>query len=178
MPGPGAENQPGLDELAGQPADIAPGAYQYRADREPDGNPPESWIGLMKFAGLPLNKAVDVNAPVLKKVLCGMIWEEVRQVRRVALAWNGSAEHRPKADEIAVTFFDAEAKGTIPTRGDQRGHARRGDDEQPPDPARSVAGNPLHLRPPFAAQLRGGAGEDVELTRSSPRRQARSQPAS
>ena len=51
----------------------------------------------------------------LKKVLCGLLWEEVRRVRRVALVWNGSPERRPKADEVAVTFFDAEAQGTIPT---------------------------------------------------------------
>ncbi len=113
--GIGAEEKPSPDNLAGQPADIAPSAYQYRADREPDANPPESWIGLMKYAGLPLNETVDGNAPALKKVLCGLIWEEVRQVRRVELVWNGAPERRPKADEIVVTFFDAQAPNTIPT---------------------------------------------------------------
>ena len=54
--------------------------YQYRADRKPEANPPESWIGLMKYASLPFDKPVDVNAPALKKVLCGLIWEEVRRV--------------------------------------------------------------------------------------------------
>lgn len=111
---------------AGQPADIAPSAYQYRADRTADVNPPESWIGLMKFAGLPLNKPLDVNNPKLKKVLRGLLWEEVRQVRRVTLTWDGPAARRPTADEVAVTFFDAEVrdgrifssepiKGIIPT---------------------------------------------------------------
>jgi len=107
--------QPDLDKLVGQPADIASSAYQYRADRKAEDNPPESWIGLMKYAGLPLNKPVDVNAPALKQVLCGLIWEQVRQVRRVVLVWNGAPERRPKADEIAVTFFDAEAPGKSPT---------------------------------------------------------------
>lgn len=111
----GAEEKPALEYLVGQPADIASSAYQYRAGRKPDENPPESWIGLMKFAGQPLNKAVDVNAPALKKVLCGLIWEEVRQVRRVALVWNGEPQRRPKPDEVAVTFFDAQAPGKIPT---------------------------------------------------------------
>jgi hypothetical protein len=31
---------PRLDALVGQPADIAPSAYQYRADRKPEENPP------------------------------------------------------------------------------------------------------------------------------------------
>ena len=32
----------------------------------------------MKYAVLPFDMTVDVNAPVLRKVLCGLIWEEVR----------------------------------------------------------------------------------------------------
>ncbi|MBN2559594.1 MAG: hypothetical protein JXQ75_01505 [Phycisphaerae bacterium] len=116
LPVPGQEWQPtGLEELAGQPADVAPSAYQYHADRRPEENPPESWIGLMKYAGLPFDKAVDVNTPALKKVLYGLIWEEVRRVRRVTLAWNGAARRRPKPEEVVVAYFDAEAKGTIPT---------------------------------------------------------------
>ena len=116
LPVPGQEWQPtDLEKLAGQPADIAPSAYQYRADRKSEENPPESWIGLMKCASLPFDKAVDVNAPALKKVLCGLIWEEVRRVRRVALAWNGAARRRPKPEEVVVAYFDAEAKGNIPT---------------------------------------------------------------
>ena len=106
----------GLGPLVGQPADIAPSAYQYRADRKPEDNPPESWIGLMKYAGLPFDKAVDIHAPALKKVLCGLIWEEVRRVRRVALVWNGAPERRPKPEDVVLTFFDAEAvKDSIPT---------------------------------------------------------------
>src|SRR5262245_35125645 len=30
--------------VTGQPADIAPSAYLYRADRQPEENPPEAWI--------------------------------------------------------------------------------------------------------------------------------------
>ncbi len=115
-PLPGQERQsPDLENLVGQPADIAPSAYQYRADRKPEENPPESWIGLMKFAGLPFDKPVDVHSPTLKKVLCGLIWEEVRRVRRVELVWNGEERRRPKPEEVVVSYFDAEAKGNIPT---------------------------------------------------------------
>ncbi|MHB1035730.1 MAG: hypothetical protein ACYC35_12980 [Pirellulales bacterium] len=113
---PGQEPQPtDLESLAGQPADIAPSAYQYRADRKAEDNPPESWIGLMKYAGLPFDKPVDVNAPALKKVLCGLLWEEVRPVRRVTLTWKDAARRHPKPDEIALTYFNAEAKDNIPT---------------------------------------------------------------
>jgi hypothetical protein len=103
-----------LEKLVGQPADVAPSAYQYRADRKPEENPPESWIGLMKYANLPFDKTVDVRAPALQKVLCGLIWEEVRPVRRVALEWT-RADRQPKLEQVTVAYFDAEAKGTIPT---------------------------------------------------------------
>ena len=81
----------------------------------PQQTPPESWIGLMQYAGLPLDRAVNVNAPALKKVLCGLIWEEVRRVRRVTLVWSGAGPRRPKPEDIVVTYFDAQAQGTIPT---------------------------------------------------------------
>ncbi len=103
------------DKLLGQPADIAASAYQYRADRAPDANPPESWIGLVKSAGLPLNRPFDVGTPVLKKVLCGLIWEEVRRIRRVTLTWHGPRQRRPTPDKVVVSYFDAEAAGKIPT---------------------------------------------------------------
>ena len=129
---PAKAERPDPEKLLGQPADIAPSAYQYRADWKPEANPPESWIGLMKYAGLPFDKAVDVNAPAWKKVLCGLIWEEVRRVRRVALVWNGAPQRRPKVDEIAVTYFDAEAgknphvvERNGPVRSGQTGGVRR-----------------------------------------------------
>jgi hypothetical protein len=35
--------------LVGQPVDIAPSAYVYRADRSAERNPPESWLLLMQY---------------------------------------------------------------------------------------------------------------------------------
>lgn len=104
-----------INKLVAQPADIAPSAYQYRADRAAKDNSPESWIALMKYANLPFDKAVDVNAPAFKKVLCGLIWEEVRCVRRVELVWSSESSRRPKAEDVIVTFFDAQAENNIPT---------------------------------------------------------------
>src|SRR5512147_2543340 len=52
-----------LDQLLGQPVDIAGSAYRYRADRRSEENPPESWILLMQHAGLPYDKPVDVKTP-------------------------------------------------------------------------------------------------------------------
>ena len=104
-----------LAKLVGQLADIAAERYQYRADRKLEANPPESWIGLMKYAGLPFDKKVDVNAPALKKVLCGLLWEEVRQVRRLELFWSADPQRRPTPEEVVVTYFDAETQGNIPT---------------------------------------------------------------
>jgi len=94
----------------------------YRVQRVPvsggpqgRGEPAGKLDRLMKYAGLPFDKTVDVHAPALKKVLCGLLWEEVRRVRRVVLVWNGVPQRRPKADEIVLSFFDAEAAGKIPT---------------------------------------------------------------
>ena len=63
-----------LDKLVGQPVDIAPSAYQYRADRKADQNQPESWLALMRYANQPLIKPVDLSAPAIKQALCGLLW--------------------------------------------------------------------------------------------------------
>ena len=76
--------QPDFEKRVGQPVDIASSAYQYRADRKADENPPESWLALMRYANLPLNKPVDVKAPAIKQALCGLLWEEIRPVQ----TWN------------------------------------------------------------------------------------------
>jgi hypothetical protein len=94
------------DPLVGQPVDIASSAYQYRADRKPDGNAPESWLALMRFAGQPLNKPVDVNAPAIKKVLNALLWEEIRPVQRLELSWPAAAKRRPAPEELTITTLD------------------------------------------------------------------------
>src|ERR1041384_3533147 len=76
-----------LDKQIGQQVDIASSAYVYRSDRPAHANPPESWVLLMQFAGLPYEKPVDTQAPAIKRTLCGLLWEEVRPVREVELAW-------------------------------------------------------------------------------------------
>ncbi|PWU12922.1 MAG: hypothetical protein C5B50_20420 [Verrucomicrobia bacterium] len=97
-----------LDALAGQPADIASSAYLYRADRAPEKNPPEAWILLMQYAGLPFEKPVDTNAPAVKQALCGLLWEEVRPLRRLELAWPPNAANQPAPDALVVSWFDAQ----------------------------------------------------------------------
>ena len=97
---------PDIDRLVGQPADVAPSAYSYRADRKPDENPPESWILLMQYAGLPFDKPVDRRAPGVRKTLCGLLWEEVRPVRQVELSWPAQAKARPAPDEVVLAYFD------------------------------------------------------------------------
>ncbi len=95
-----------LDQSFGQPVDIAPSAYTYRCDREPDNNPPESWILLMQYAGMPFDKKVDPAATAFSAILCGWIWEEVRPVRFVELAWPATSKRQPQPGEIVVSFFD------------------------------------------------------------------------
>ncbi len=80
--------RPDTGALVGEPADIAGSAYQYRADRKPDENPPESWLGLMQYAGLPWDKKPDLPSdPKIRQVWCGLLWEEIRPVRTIELVW-------------------------------------------------------------------------------------------
>src|SRR5256885_8421092 len=92
--------------LVGTPADIAPSAYQYRADRRATDNPPESWLALMWYARQALNKPVDVNAPAIKQVLCGLLWEEIRPVQQLELMWPADAKRRPAPGEVAITILE------------------------------------------------------------------------
>jgi len=94
------------DALAGHSADIALSAYQFRADRKPEENSPESWLALMHHAGMPLNKPVDVNAPPIKRVLCALLWEEIRPIRRVELIWAADAKNLPPVKELTFTTLD------------------------------------------------------------------------
>ena len=96
-----------LDQLVGQPVDIVGSAYCYRADRPSEENPPESWILLMQYAGLPYDQPVDVKAPSVRRALCGLLWEEVRPVRRVELSWPADARRQPLPEQIALHYFDA-----------------------------------------------------------------------
>jgi hypothetical protein len=93
-------------ELAGNPADIAPSAYLYRADRKAEENPPEAWVLLMQHGNLPFDKPLDPNVPAVKQALCGLLWEEVRPLQRLELSWPSNAANQPAADELVVSWFD------------------------------------------------------------------------
>jgi len=103
---PAAEPPPRVDELAGQAADIASSAYQYRADRKAEENPPESWLAVMRYSGQPLNKPVDFNAPAVKRVLCSLLWEEIRPVQGLALTWGPDARRRPAPEDLTIATLD------------------------------------------------------------------------
>jgi hypothetical protein len=103
---------PEWDRLVGQPADIAPSAYQYRADRQPEENAPESWLAVMRYAGRPLNKPVDVQAPAIKQALCALLWEEIRPVRQLELTWPADAKNRPAPEELVVTTLDQQGSAS------------------------------------------------------------------
>ena len=110
---PGGESM-ALDSMpsVGQPVDIASSAYQYRADRKPEENSPESWLALMRYAGQPLNKPVDVNAPAIKQALCGLLWEEIRPLQRLELTWASRATRRPAPEEVVITTLDAQSSAS------------------------------------------------------------------
>ncbi len=106
--------EPGeLHALVAQPVDISSSAYQYRADRNADANDPESWIALLHYAKLPLNKAPDGNQPAVKRVLCGLLWEEIRPVQQIELIWAANAKRRPAPEELTITTLTS--RGTAST---------------------------------------------------------------
>lgn len=103
---------PDLDKLFGQPADIAPSAYHYRSDRPAQENQPETEF---LFRTLGHGKA---------GVLCGLLWEEPRAVKRMELYWPGGAKPVPQPNEINLRWLpigrsaswwyrDAEAKPRV-----------------------------------------------------------------
>ena len=97
-----------VDKLAGQPADVAPSAYLYRADRPAEKNPPEAWILMMQHANLPFDQPVNTNAPAVRRALCGLLWEEVRPVRRLLLSWPPEAKNKPAPDQLLISCFDGQ----------------------------------------------------------------------
>lgn len=101
-----AEGREAVGARVGSAADLASSAYQYRADRAPNQNPPEAWILMMQHAGLPFDQAVDVNTPAVKRALCGLLWEEVRRIRRIEFVWPESGR-KPAPEEVALTYLDA-----------------------------------------------------------------------
>ena len=101
-----AAEPPKPSALVGKPVDIAASAYQYRADRKPADNPPESWLAVMRFAGQALNEPADTNAPTVKKVLSALLWEEIRPVQQVEVIWSNDAARRPAPEQLAVTTLD------------------------------------------------------------------------
>src|SRR5580765_5171034 len=102
----GWANPVDFEALVGQPADIAPSAYLYRADRKPADNTPESWLAVMRYARQPLNQPADVNAPAVKHVLCALSWEELRPIRRVELTWASRQQPPPSPADISLTTLD------------------------------------------------------------------------
>ncbi len=95
---------PAGQDLSGQPADLVPSAYQYRKDRPADQNDPESWILVMRNAGQDMTRPPDLNSPGIKQTLCAFLWEEVRRLRRVEVAWNDA--RMPPPGEIALAYAE------------------------------------------------------------------------
>ena len=95
-------------DSVGQPADIAPSAYRYRADRKPAENDPESWLAVVRYARQPLNQPVDISAPAVKQVLCAFLWEEIRPIQRIELTWTTKDQPRPSPAEISISTLAAQ----------------------------------------------------------------------
>ena len=82
-----------VDRLLGQPADIASSAYEFRADRKPEENPPETDFLFSALAHKRLG------------VLCGLLWEEPRPVKQVVLHWSGTEKAIPQPDQLVLYWF-------------------------------------------------------------------------
>lgn len=93
--------------LEAEPADVAPSAYSYRADRRLSANPPESYLALMRCAGQPLNQRLDPSAPAVQSALCSLLWEENRPITHMVLHWPSDRKQPPA--------HDLEAFALVPT---------------------------------------------------------------
>ena len=60
----------------------------------------------MRYANQPLNKPLDVTAPIIKQALCGLLWEEIRPVQQLELTWTSDARHQPAPEELAITTLN------------------------------------------------------------------------
>ena len=60
----------------------------------------------MRFAGQPLDKPADTNSPAVKRVLCALLWEEIRPIRQVELTWPADEKRRPAAEAVEITTLD------------------------------------------------------------------------
>lgn len=98
--------KPASDSV-GQPVDIASSAYQYRSDRRADANPPESWLGLMRYAGQPLDRPLDRQSPAIRQALCALLWEEIRPVQTLELNWPANAKRIPSPERLHLTALVA-----------------------------------------------------------------------
>lgn len=101
-----------LNKLVGQPVDIAPSAYQFKADRKAEANPPESWFALMRYAGQPLNKPADLSDIKIKSALSALLWEEIRPVQQLVLTWTANDKRQPTPEELAVTTLNNEGSAS------------------------------------------------------------------
>ena len=86
-------------------------AYLYRADRSEISNPPESGILLMQYANLPFDEPPAAHRAKTASVLAGLLWEEVRPIRRVEMIWmdpvSADGKKQPGPEEIELFCFDA-----------------------------------------------------------------------
>ena len=103
-----------LDKLIGQPADVAPSAYQYRCDRPAADNPPES---VFLFTALKHNKA---------GALCGLLWEEPRPVRQVCARLAGGRQGGPQARAGRPPLVSRRRQRELVVPGGRRHQAPRG----------------------------------------------------
>ena len=105
-------NDNDLKNLVGKPVDIESSAYLYRADRATEENPPESWFALMRYAGLPFDKPIDLNVQAIKSALCSLLWEEIRPIQTLKLIWADTTGRRPLPEELIITTFEAEGNSS------------------------------------------------------------------
>src|ERR1039458_856343 len=62
----------------------------------------------MQHASLPFDQPVNTNASAVKRALCGLLWEEVRPVRRLVLSWPPQAKNKPAPEELVVSCFNGQ----------------------------------------------------------------------
>jgi hypothetical protein len=104
-----------IDKAVGQPMDIAPSAYQYRAGRSDDENPPES-----QFLFLAIGHSKT-------ETHCGLLWEEPRPVKQIVLEWPATAKSIPRPEAIELRWCPHAGSASWWCRSDEGKKIRKAD---------------------------------------------------
>jgi len=93
--------------LEGQPVDVAPYAYKYRADTPEENDPETAWLrspdGQNKWV-----RPSSVSPNTEEWVLSGLLWEGRVPIKSVELRWPANSAHVPPPEACILRLFSSQ----------------------------------------------------------------------